>query len=81
MALEITKQNDITKWEIPLMKGDLAPDDINDWEDNSWIIEHLRALADKIEREDPKIINMGIEINPQYKTPQLYIEFYEKIGL
>lgn len=78
MALAITKDSVFTKWEIPLMQGDLSPDHINDWSDNSWMIEHLRQLADKIERENPRIINIGLRTDCQYKTPQLYIEIFER---
>lgn len=77
MALGITKLDNIVQWEIPLMKGDLPPDNINDWTDNSWIVEHLRVLADKIEKENPKIHNIGLTTDCQYKSPKLYIEFYE----
>ena len=76
MGLGITKADNImTKWEIPLMKGDLPPDEINDWKDNSWLVEHLRQLANKIENENPRIINIGLRTDCQYKTPQLFIEF------
>lgn len=78
MALGITKQEIMTKWEIPLMAGDLPPDKINNWNDNSWLIEHLRQLADKIEKENPKIINIGFSTDCQYKSPRLYLEFYER---
>lgn len=78
MGLSITKSTTLTKWEIPLMKGDLPPIDINNWEDNSWIIEHLRQLADKIEAESPRIINIGLKTDCQYKSPKLYLELYEK---
>lgn len=78
MGLGITKSDVMTKWEIPLMSGDLPPDHINDWSDNTWMVEHLRQLANKIEEENPKIINIGLRINCQYKTPQLYLELYER---
>jgi len=77
MALGIIKSDTMTKWEIPLMKGDL-PDNINDWDDNSWMVEHLRQLADKIEKENPRIINIGLKTDCQYKSPQLYVELYER---
>jgi len=78
MALGITKTDILTKWEIPLMKGDLPPDDINDWDDNSWIVEHLRHLANKIEEENPRIINIGLRTDCQYKSPQLYVEVFNR---
>lgn len=77
MGLGINKTDTSTIWEIPLQKGDL-PSDINDWDDNSWMVEHLRQLADKIESENPRILNIGVRINCQYKTPMLYIEAYER---
>ncbi len=75
MGLSIEKSKVFTKWEIPLMQGDLPPDNINNWKDNSWIVEHLRQLADKIEKENPRIINIGFNTDCQYKSPKLYIEF------
>ena len=78
MALGITKSDTMTKWEIPLMQGDLPPDNINNWDDNSWMVEHLRQLADKIEKENPRIINIGLRTDCQYKSPQLFVEVYER---
>lgn len=78
MALGITKTPTLTNWEIPLMQGDLPPDQINDWQDNSWIVEHLRMLADKIESDKPRIINIGLRTDCQYKSPKLYIELFER---
>ena len=77
MGLSIEKTSTLTKWEIPLQKGDL-PNKINYWNDNSWIIEHLRQLADKIESDNPRIINIGMRTDCQYKTPKLYVELYER---
>jgi hypothetical protein len=77
MALGITKSDVLTKWEIPLMEGDLPPDRINDWTDNSWIVEHLRHLADKIEKENPRIVFIGLSTDRQYKCPKLYVELFE----
>jgi len=78
MGLSIEKTSTLTTWEIPLQTGDLAPIDINDWDDNSWMVEHLRQLADKIESENPRIINIGMRINCQYKTPILRVDLYER---
>jgi len=78
MALSIETTDTLTIWEIPLMHGDLPPIHINDWDDNSWIVEHLKQLASKIEEENPKIINIGLRINSQYKSPMLYVELYER---
>lgn len=79
MALSIEKSNVFTKWEIPLQHGDLPPDEINDWEDNTWLIEHLRQLADKIESDNPRIIHIGLSTDCQYKCPKLYLELFERI--
>lgn len=78
MGLGITKEGVYTKWEIPLMQGDLPHSNINDWSDNSWLVEHLRQLADKIENENPRIINIGLRINNQYKSPELYVELFDR---
>lgn len=78
MALSIENSTTLTKWEIPLQKGDLPPNEINDWDDNSWLIEHLRQLADKIEAENPRVINIGLRTDCQYKCPKLYLELYER---
>lgn len=78
MGLGITQDKHLIKWEIPLMQGDLPPDMINDWNDNSWMIEHLRQLANKIEKENPRIISIGLRTDPQYKAPLLYVELYER---
>jgi len=79
MALGITKSETMTKWEIPLEQGDLPEaGEINDWDDNSWLVAHLRQLADEIEKENPRILNIGLRTDCQYKSPKLYIEFYER---
>ncbi len=80
MGIGITKDNVYTKWEIPLVQGELSRDDINDWSDNSWIVEHLRQLANKIERENPKIINIGLRTDYHYKAPQLCLDVIERPG-
>lgn len=78
MALSIEKSTTLTRWEIPLQKGDLSPTQINDWDDNSWLVEHLRQLADKIEQENPRVINIGLRTDCQYKCPKLYLELFER---
>jgi hypothetical protein len=78
MGLAIINSETLITWEIPLVYGDLPPDNINEWDDNSWMVEHLRQLADKIEKENPRIINIGLRMNCQYKCPNLYIELYER---
>jgi hypothetical protein len=78
MGLSIEKTTTLIKWSIPLQKGDLPPTEINDWDDNSWLVEHLRQLADKIETENPRIINIGMETDCQYKCPKLYLKLYER---
>ena len=77
MALGITKVGEMVRWEIPLMQGDLPPVFNNDWTDNTWIVDHLRMLANKIESNNPRIHNIGLMTDCQYKSPRLYIEFYE----
>lgn len=79
MGLGITKSTTLTTWEIPLQKGDLPEaGEINNWDDNSWLVEHLRQLADKIAEENPRVINIGLRTDCQYKCPKLYIELYER---
>ena len=74
MGIGIVKENTITKYEIPLRS-------INDhnWDDNSWIIGHLRQLADTIEKNNFDIYSIGIEMNHQYNAPTLIIKGRERI--
>lgn len=72
MALSREKNSVYTKLSIPLMGGY----DKN-WNDNSWIVEHLRHLADTIEDEQLKIMDIGIEMGVAYKIPNLYVKAFE----
>lgn len=78
MALGIEKDNVYTTWTIPLQPGDLPGEDIQNWKDNSWIVEHLRQLANKIEQEQPRIYSIGLTTDCQYKTPTLQMRLFEK---
>lgn len=72
MALGITKTKSLTIWELPLVGyGD------DTWKDNTWIAEHLHQLANKIEKENPKIYSIGIKYVSQYKSPTLVVELFE----
>ncbi len=76
MGLGILKEGVFTTWEIPLIKGQLSDDTVDHWEDNTWIISHLRQLADQIEIENPRIINIGLVTDGVYNSPMLFIQFY-----
>ncbi len=86
MGLSITKGTVYTKLEIPLQKGDLingssdklSASEINKWEDNGWLIDHLRHLADYLEETNPRIINIGLKMDCDYKSPKLYVECFER---
>lgn len=55
MGLGITKSNRSIRYEMPFFSGrDLSR------EDNTWIVEHLRQLADEIEESDTRIISVSI---------------------
>ncbi len=79
MSISIKNSTTSTKWEVALQKGDLpSAGEINDCDDNSWLISSLRQLADKIESENPRIINIGLSTDSQYKCPNLYLELFER---
>ena len=40
-----------------------------------WTIEETIS---QIEKENPRILNIGLRTDCQYKSPKLYIEFYER---
>lgn len=73
MGLAITREGTMTKWEIPL-SGYHDPT----WEDNTWIAGHLKQLAEKIEEENPRIINFGIRTDCDYKSVKFFIDLYER---
>jgi hypothetical protein len=72
MALGIHNDGIHTIYEIPLNSS-------NDkkWNDRSWLIEHLRLLADKLEETKFEVYIVGIEMDSQYKTPNLFIKGWE----
>lgn len=70
MGLGITIGDCMTEFSVPLRHMD----DV-EMRDNSWLVEHLRQLADKIEQTNPKIYKVGIEHNVQY-GPALYVECF-----
>jgi len=45
--------------------------------DNSWLVEHLRQLADHIERTQPKIYKIGLDVSTQYGA-SLNIEHFQR---
>lgn len=72
MALSKEKGTVLNKYSIPMVGGKDSR-----WADNSWLVEHLRHLADTIEKEQPKIYRVGIEMDAQYKVPALMLEYFE----
>lgn len=49
-----------------------------EWKDNTWICEHLRHLARKIEEDNINICAIEIGFNRQYKSPNLVIVTLDK---
>lgn len=73
MGLGIHKDSSMTVYTIPLMGGGDEK-----WEDNTWIVEHLRQLACKIEESRMKIISIGSEtINASEPIPELIVKGFE----
>lgn len=69
MALGIESNNTMEIWTIPMKGwGD------NEWQDNTWLVDHLRQLADKIEKEKPRLYAAGFEADIQY-----FGHFYVKV--
>lgn len=75
MALGIRKGKVTTIWEIPLVQGDGTS---NDWKDNTWIVEHLRQLADKIEEDNPSLYSISLNTGVQH-GPMLQLELFERL--
>lgn len=75
MALGIYKNSSMVVYELPL-----ASNEDHEWKDNTWICEHLRQLADKIESTDFHIISIGMQTkNMGYTTyPEIVIQGYEQ---
>ncbi|MGR3302884.1 MAG: hypothetical protein ACUZ8I_10340 [Candidatus Scalindua sp.] len=72
MGIGIEKGSSNTQWLMPLIGGN---DD--GWKDNTWLVDHLRQLADKIENEKPKIFSIGIKTDSNYSRPILEIIVFE----
>lgn len=72
MGLGVTFDGVHETWDIPVKH-------VNDpeWKDNTWIVQHLRQLADKIEQENPEIYAVGMRTTVQY-GPSFYIEVFPK---
>ena len=74
MALSITKEGTFdVVYSIPLVSGNDSK-----WEDNTWLVDHLRHLADKIEEEQVNVYSMGVEMDAQYKSPRLVLKGWKK---
>ena len=73
MGIGINKNKGFEEWETPL----IGFRDY-EWSDNTWIVDHLRQLADKIEAEAPKIYDIGVKLNSNYKSPILVLTCFSK---
>ena len=73
MGLGIHKDSSLVVYELPLIgAGD------SKWKDNTWICEHLRQLANKIENTDFQILSIGVETrNNNEVIPQIVIKGFE----
>lgn len=75
MALAISTETIFKTFTISLF----GLDDPN-WRDNTWLVEHLRHLADTIERDDLDIYSVSVTFDRQYKAPNLTINTSPKRG-
>jgi len=74
MGLGIHKDGSMTVYTVPLIGG--QGDD--EWKDNTWLTEHLRQLARKIEDSRMKIISIGTQTtNATGAIPELIVKGYE----
>lgn len=73
MALGIKTSDIYVVYDIPFFS---AQDE--HWQDNTWICEHLRQLADTIERDKIKIFKTSLEFDHNYKIPHLQITTFKK---
>lgn len=75
MGLGIHKNSSMVVYELPLVCNEDS-----EWSDNTWICEHLRQLADKIESTDFRIVSIGMQTkNMGYATyPEIVVQGYEK---
>lgn len=72
MGLELEKNNGLTTYTVPLF----SKEDKN-WEDNTWLVEHLRVLANKIEERNIKVSDIGIEMSSKHKNPSIVVKGIE----
>lgn len=72
MAIGIETGKVFETWSIPIHKW---KDD--EWRDNTWLVDHLRQLADKIESENPSIYAVSIKTNHQY-GPSIELDIFKK---
>lgn len=73
MGLGITKDGIFDIYSIPLV----SMQDV-EWLDNSWLTEHLRHLAQKIEETNIRIYSVSLEVDCQYKSPKIVVRGFEK---
>lgn len=73
MGIGIDKFELYEIWDIPLIGNVPA-----DWNDNTWIVQHLRQLANKIESENPKILHIGLKTDYNNHNPILEIKTFRK---
>jgi hypothetical protein len=63
--------------EVPLISSGITyPASITEkagWEDNTWIVEQLRHLANIIEEENPNILSIGLQLTVNEHLPELVI--------
>lgn len=73
MAIGIKDNGTTTLWKIPLLCYE------DEEYNNTWLVDHLRQLANKIEKEKPTIYSIGIKMDINYKVPDLLIEIFPNI--
>jgi phage FluMu protein Com len=74
MGLGIHKDGSMTVYSLPLIGGEGD----TKWKDNTWLIEHLRQLACKIDESHMQIVSIGTEtINAIEPILHLIIKGYE----
>jgi len=74
MGLGIHKEDSLTVYTVPLIGG--QGDD--GWTDNTWLTEHLRQLARKIEDSRMNIISIGTQTtNCTGAIPELVVKGFE----
>lgn len=73
MAIGIISKRDEEQWQVPLIRG-THPAKSEDISDNEYIVEHLRHLANKIEREQPKIRSISLIVHLGLETTELNLD-------